>query len=151
MMLRAIAVAICCAFGAEAARACSCESSTPEAGFDRAQYVFTGTVVKTIGHEWWVDVERVWKGRDKLGKTVKLMDVYAGIDCAFFFKDGESYLFFAILAKGNRHPFYHPQVCNWTRSLHSTRITAAGGDSIWLEDLIARDHGPGEPPLNQGP
>lgn len=144
--LRALAIVICCAFGAEAARACSCEPSSPEAGFDRAQYVFTGKVVKAVGHEWWVEVERVWKGREKLGQTVKLMDVYAGIDCEFFFKVDERYLFFAILAKGNRYPFYHPQVCNWTRSLHSTRVSADDGNSLWLEDLIVRNHGPGEPP-----
>jgi hypothetical protein len=150
-MLMAIACMIGCAFAAAAARACSCEPSTPEAGSDRAQYVFTGTVVKTVGHQWWLDVERVWKGHDKLDKTVRLMDAYVGIDCETFFKVGERYLVFAILAKGNRHPFYHPQVCNWTRPLHSERVLADDGESLWLEDLIVRNHGPGEPPLSQNP
>jgi hypothetical protein len=106
--------------------------------------------VKADAHAWLVEVERVWKGREKLGRTVKLMDVYATTDCEFFFHSGQRYLFFAILAKGGREVFYHPQVCNWNKALQSTRVPAGeGNESLWLEDLIARDHGPGEPPRDE--
>jgi hypothetical protein len=134
---------------AGAAHACSCDPISPEAGFDRAQYVFAGKVVRAEGHTWQVEVERVWKGHEKLGRSVRLMDVYATIDCEFFFQLGQRYLFFTILAKGGRNVFYHPQVCNWTKPLQSTRVPAEGNESLWLEDLIARDHGPGEPPRDE--
>ena len=68
------------------------------------------------------------------------------MDCEFFFKEGERYLFFAIVAKGPRDVFYHPQVCNWTAPLQSRRVVTPDGASQWLEDLIIREHGPGEPP-----
>jgi hypothetical protein len=148
-LARLLMLASCWTWGAGAAHACSCDPISPEAGFDRAQYVFAGKVVKAETHTWQVEVERVWKGREKLGRTVRLMDVYAMIDCEFFFQPGQRYLFFAILAKGNRNVFYHPQVCNWTRPLQSTRVPAEGDESLWLEDLIARDHGPGEPPRDE--
>jgi len=140
-----LVLASCWMCEAGAAHACSCGPISPAAGFDRAQYVFAGKVVRAEAHTWLVEVERVWKGYEKLGRTVKLMDVYAAMDCQFFFQLGQRYLFFAILAKGGRDVFYHPQVCNWTRRLQSTRVRAQGDESLWLEDLIAREHGPGEP------
>ena len=148
-LARLLVLASCWMGEPSAAHACSCDPISPAAGFERAQYVFAGKVVSTEGHTWQVDVERVWKGREKLGRTVRLMDVYAMIDCEFFFQPGQRYLFFAILAKGNRNVFYHPQVCNWTRPLQSTRVPAEGNESLWLEDLIVRDHGPGEPPRDE--
>jgi len=138
--------ASCWMSAAGAAHACSCEPVSPAAGFDRAQYVFAGKVVRAEAHTWHVEVERVWKGHERLGRTVKLMDAYSSTDCQFFFQFGQRYLFFAILAKGGRDVFYHPQVCNWTKPLQSTRVPAQENESLWLEDLIAREHGPGEPP-----
>jgi hypothetical protein len=91
-------------------------------------------------------VDRVWKGEQKLTRKAKLMDAYAAMDCEFFFERGRRYIVFAILAKGGRDVFYHPQVCNWTRPLRSTLIHAQGSEALWLEDFIARRHGPGEPP-----
>jgi hypothetical protein len=132
--------------GVAPAHACSCERGAPSAGFDRAQYVFTGTVTEARAHTWVVEVERVWKGAEKLGHSVRLMDVYAQMDCQFFFAEGKRYLFFAIVAKSGRDVFYHPQVCNWTSPLRSTRVPTEGGDSVWLEDLIARERGAGAPP-----
>jgi hypothetical protein len=73
------------------------------------------------------------------------------MDCEFFFRLGQRYLFFTVLAKGGRHVFYHPQACNWTRPLQSTRVFAQGNESLWLEDLIVREHGPGEPPRDDRP
>jgi hypothetical protein len=133
-------------FDAAAAQACSCKAISPAGGFDRAQYVFTGEVVEAGTHTWVVDVDRVWKGRDKLTRLVRLMDVYSQTDCEFFFKKGERYVFFTILAKGAKDRFYHPQVCNWTSRLQSRRVTTDDGTSLWLEDLIVKEHGPGEPP-----
>jgi len=143
---RLVAVALCWLWGADAAHACSCEPMSPEGGFDHAQYVFTGKVVQAEAHQWLVEVDRVWKGEGKLTRTVRLMDVYAEMDCEFYFQLGQQYVFFAILAKGGRAVFYHPQVCNWTRPLQSTRVDAGGQESLWLEDLIVREHGPGESP-----
>ncbi|MGE0213088.1 MAG: hypothetical protein AB7S41_15470 [Parvibaculaceae bacterium] len=129
------------------AHACPCNASTPAEGFDRAQYVFTGTVAEAGAHTWTIDVEQVWKGREKLRPQARLMDVYAKMDCEFFFEKGRRYIVFAIVAKSGGDVFYHPQVCNWTRPLRSTRVSAGKNQSLWLEDLIALEHGPGEPPL----
>src|SRR4051794_22415130 len=107
-LLRLLVLVTCWLCGAGAAHACSCDPVTPEAGFDRAQYVFTGKVVQADQHEWLIEVESVWKGREKLGHTVKLKDAYAYTDCQFFFQPGQRYLFFAIVAKGGRDVFYHP-------------------------------------------
>jgi hypothetical protein len=49
---------------AGSAQARSCEKMSPAAGFERAQYVFTGKVVEAGTHTWVVEVDRVWKGRD---------------------------------------------------------------------------------------
>jgi hypothetical protein len=56
------------------------------------------------------------------------------------------HLFFAIVAKSGRDVFYHPQVCNLTSPLHSNRVATPDGASMWLEDLVVKQHGPGEPP-----
>jgi Tissue inhibitor of metalloproteinase len=145
-LMKLLVLAICLIWPIGAAHACSCRPITPETGFDQAQYVFTGKVVKAEHHIWLIEVERVWKGHDRLTRTVELMDVYAQMDCAFFFKLGQRYVVFAVLAKGGRKIFFHPQACNWTRPLRSTRVPAEGNESLWLEDLIVREHGPGEPP-----
>jgi len=97
--------------------------------------VFTGKVVRAEHHTWLVAVvSRVERPR-KLADTVRLMDVYAAIDCEFFFELGRSYLFFAILARGGREVFYYPQVCNWTRPLQSSRVVTKDNESLWIEDL----------------
>jgi hypothetical protein len=135
-----------CVWAAGNAHACSCEEITPAEGFSRAQFVFTGTVVEASAHIWTIEVDRVWKGRERLLRRARLMDVYAATDCEFFLESGQRYIVFAILAKGGRDKFYHPQVCNWTRPVQSTRVSVAGNQSVWLEDWIARERGPGEPP-----
>jgi len=83
-LLRLIVLAICWTWGTGAVQACSCEPISAQAGFDHAQYVFTGKVVQAEQHVWIVEIERVWKGHEKLRRTVKLMDVYARMDCEFF-------------------------------------------------------------------
>jgi hypothetical protein len=149
---RAVLLAFASAWlsAAGTAHACSCEKISPAEGFERAQYVFAGKVIEAGAHTWVVEVERVWKGRDTLTHKARLMDVYAKMDCESFFKEGERYLFFAIVAKGPRDVFYHPQVCNLTSPLRSRRVGAPDGASVWLEDLIMREHGPGEP-AGEGP
>lgn len=132
------------------AHACSCEASSPSRGFERAQYVFAGKVVETIDHSWTVDVERVWKGSEHLAARVRLLDVYAGIDCASYFETGRAYLFFVIVAKSSRYTYYQPQVCNWTSPLHSRRVPDGDG-SVWLEEFIVQKYGPGEPPRGEDP
>jgi hypothetical protein len=125
------------------AAGCPCADITPQEGFDRAQYVFTGTVAVAERHTWVVEPDRIWKG--SLPRSVRLMDVYAEIDCEFYFERGKRYLFYAIRAKSGRDVFYHPQVCNLTRPVQSKRIATADGTSLWLEELIAKEHGPGTP------
>lgn len=127
-----------------AVAACPCADINPQQGFDHAQYVFTGTVAVAEQHTWVVEPDRIWKG--SLPRSVRLMDVYAAIDCQFYFEHGKRYLFFAIRAKSGKHVFYHPQVCNLTSPIQSKRIATADGKSLWLEELIAKEHGPGVPP-----
>lgn len=137
-------VAALLAWGPAAVAGCRCEAISPQQGFDRAQYVFTATVAAAERHTWVVEPDRIWKG--SLPRSVRLMDVYAAIDCEFFFERGKRYLFFAIRAKSGRHVFYHPQVCNLTIPVQSRRVATADGKSLWLEELIAKEHGPGKPP-----
>jgi hypothetical protein len=132
------------------ANACSCKKISPDEGFDRAQYVFTGKVAEINGHTWTVDVDRVLKGADKLAKRVRLLDVYASIDCESYFELGRAYIFFAIVAKSSRYVYYQSEVCNWTRALRSTRVASPHGD-IWLEDLILERYGPGTAPMAEDP
>jgi hypothetical protein len=136
--------------GAGTAHACPCDQISPTQGFERAQYVFTGKIVETVGHTWTVDVDRVWKGADKLAGRVRLLDVYFGIDCAFYLNNEHTYLFFAIVAKSSRYVYYQPQVCNWTSALQSKRVVGPDG-SMWLEDLIVKNYGPGERPKGEDP
>jgi hypothetical protein len=113
--------------------------------------VFTGTVVEEAIHTWTVDVDRVWKGVDKLAARVRLLDVHNGIDCEFYFEPGRAYIFFAIVAKSSRYVYYQPEVCNWTRALRSTRVSSPHGP-VWLEDAIVDDHGSGGgPPKAEDP
>ncbi len=133
-----------------AAHACTCASLSPDQGFTRAEYVFTGTVVEEAGHTWTVAVDKVWKGAGNLAPHVHLLDVYDGIDCAFYFEPGRAYIFFAIVAKSSRYVYYQPEVCNWTRPLRSTRVPGPGGP-LWLEDAIVAEHGPGRPAMAQDP
>ena len=95
-----VAVAVLWIWGAGVAHACSCEEISPAEGFERAQYVFTGEVIEAGTHTWVVAVDRVWKGNEKFARRARLMDVYAGIECEFFFQLGQRYIVFAILAKG---------------------------------------------------
>src|SRR3954452_21984213 len=138
------------AVGTGSAHACPCDQISPVQGFERAQYVFTGKVVETIEHAWTVDVDRVWKGADKLAGRVRLLDVYSGIDCASYFEIERTYLFFAIVAKSTRYVYYQPQVCSWTSALQSKRVVGADG-SMWLEDFIVKNYGPGERPKAEDP
>jgi hypothetical protein len=149
MLVGQVALTIVWLGGAAAAHACSCKETSPAEGFNRAQYVFTGKVVEAGTHTWVVEVDRVWKGRETLTRSARLMDVYAKMECEFFFNKGERYLFFAILAKSPRDVFYHPQACNWTSPLRSRPVLTPEGVSLWLEDLIVSEHGPGEPPRDE--
>ena len=136
--------------GGGAAQACACDQISPAQGFERAQYVFKGKVVETIQHTWIVDVDRAWKGSESLAGRVRLLDVYAGIDCEFYFEPGREYLFFAIIAKSSRYVYYQPQVCNLTSALRSKRVPGADG-SVWLEDFIETTYGVGERPKAEDP
>jgi hypothetical protein len=68
-LCRLLVLAICWTAGTVAAQVCSCPPSSPEEGFNRAQYVFTGKVLRADQHVWLVEIERVWKGGEKLRRT----------------------------------------------------------------------------------
>jgi hypothetical protein len=140
-----------CLLGSEAAHACACADITPAEGFDRAEYVFTGKVAEATGHTWVVDVDRIWKGGDKLADLAHMLDVYAELDCEFFFALDRSYVFFAIRAKSGRYVWYQPQVCNLTSPLRSRRVRGPDGSAMWLEDFILASYGPGERPTVEDP
>jgi len=137
--------------GAAPARACACTDITPAQGFDRAEYVFTGKVAEATGHTWVVDVDRIWKGGDTLADQAHLLDVYAELDCEFFFALDQSYVFFAIRAKSGRYVWYQAQVCNLTSALRSRRVRGPDGTAMWLEDFIVATYGPGERPKVEDP
>ena len=92
-LCRLLILSTCWTVGTVAAQVCSCPPNSPDEGFDRAQYVFTGKVVSAQNHVWFVAVERVWKGQEKLRRTIKLMDVYARMDCEFFSSLGSAISF----------------------------------------------------------
>ena len=135
---------------AAAAAACKCIPQSPAEGFDKAQYVFTGTIVEAERHLWQVAVDRVWKGRAKLTPIVRLMDAHAATSCEQSFELGRSYLFYASLGKGvlgkNKALFFHPRICSWTSPLKSRSVTDNRAAPLWIEDLVIREHGPGELP-----
>ena len=117
-----------------------CASMFMRSGLSRSRFrplaiCLYGQVVEAEHHVWLVEVERVWKGHEKLRHTVKLMDVYARMDCEFFFELGQRYLFFAVLAKGGRDVFITRKPVRTSR-LQSTRVLAPGNESLWIEDLI---------------
>ncbi|HWG80599.1 MAG TPA: hypothetical protein VN681_12535 [Stellaceae bacterium] len=153
---RTIALAILsgfwlCALGAEPARACKCVDITPAQAFDQAEYVFTGKVAEATGHTWVIDVIRIWKGGDTLADRAHLLDVYAELDCEFFFALDQTYVFFAIRAKSGRYVWYQAQVCNLTSPLRSRQVRGPDGKPMWLEDFLVASHGPGERPKVEDP
>jgi hypothetical protein len=153
---RTIALAILggawiCLLGTGTARACKCVDITPAQGFEQAEYVFTGKVTEATGHTWVVDVDRIWKGGETLADRAHLLDVYAEMDCAFFFALDRSYVFFAIRAKSSRYVWYQPQVCNLTSPLRSHRVRGPDGTAMWLEDFIVARYGAGEAPKVEDP
>ena len=64
--------------------------------------------MKAEHHVWLVDVERVWKGHEKLHHTIKLMDVYARMECEFSFELGERSLFSAGAREGQMRGLLSP-------------------------------------------
>ena len=122
------------------ARACYCEKISPAEGFERLTLcIYRQGRGNRDAHMDRPGGPGLEGKRETLTHRARLMDVYAKMDCESFFKEGERYLFFAIVAKGPRDIFYHPQVCNWTSPLHSKRVVTPDGASVWLEDLIIRE------------
>ena len=133
-------------WSAGAAHACTCDAISPEAGFDRAQYVFTGKVIRADQHAWLIEVERVWKGGERLARTIKLMDVYATLPCEFFFQPGQRYVFFAILAKGGKRCFITRKPATGrdpcSRRACPSRATSRYGSRISSRASTARESSP---------
>jgi hypothetical protein len=103
-------------FSATETSACMCGAITPAQGFDQAQAVFTGKVIKVKKSEWTILVDRVWKG--EIEETITLHDAHRGSSCAAGYKRGESYLFLINVEKSEQKLVYSPQVCNWGTRLN---------------------------------
>jgi len=127
------------------ALACSCFYSRPSEGFDRAQAVFTGRIIKAEKSEWVVAVERVWKG--EMAERVTLRDAHAGTSCAAGYKKGARYLFLVDVVKSERGAVYSPQVCNWGTRLRAGRIEVGENTYAWVEDVVLKDRGEGKLPI----
>ncbi len=125
-------------FSASESFACVCRAITPAQGFDRAQAVFTGKVIKAKKSEWTVAVDRVWKG--DVEEIITLRDAHAGSSCASSYKRGESYLFLINVEKSKRAVVYSPQICNWGTRLKSAQVRFSEGTPYsWIEDLVLKD------------
>src|SRR5882672_6272730 len=144
-----LVLASCWMSAAGAAHACSCDPISPAAGFDRAQYVFAGKVARAEAHTWHVEVERVWKGHEKLARTVRLMDVYANDGLRVLFPAWAALSLFRDFGEGRSKRILSPAGLQLDQTLAIDGVPAQGNESLWLEDLIARDHGPGEPPRDE--
>jgi hypothetical protein len=134
-------------FAANKALACSCSFSHPSQGFDRAQAVFTGKVIKAKKSEWIIFVDKVWKG--EVEETITLRDAHAGTSCASGYKKGESYLFLVDVVKSESKTIYNPQVCNWGTRLNAARLEIGANTYAWVEDLVLKDRGEGKPPTKK--
>ena len=132
-------------FATHKAQACSCSFSPPSQGYDRAQAVFTGKVIKAKKAEWIIVVDRVWKG--EMEETVTLRDAHAGTSCAAGYKKGESYLFLVDVEKSEHKAIYNPQVCNWGTRLRAARFKVGENTYAWVEELVLKDRGEGKPPI----
>jgi hypothetical protein len=140
-----IIIFACFLFAANGVFGCSCGSYGPSEGFDRAQAVFTATVVKAKKAEWLVSIERVWKG--DVEPQIVLHDANPGSSCAFHFLRGVTYLFLIDVKTSNGVISYYPQVCNWTNRLKSDRIRFdQDGPYRLIEDWVLAGRGDGNPP-----
>jgi hypothetical protein len=129
---------------------CVCGAVTPSDGFDRAQAVFTGTVIKASKSTWTVSVQRVWKG--DVESVVTLRDAHAGTSCASSFRRGATYLFLVNVESVNGAVRYSPQVCNWTNRLKSDKVRfGEDGPSRWVEDWVLTGRGAGHAPQTHSP
>lgn len=128
---------------------CSCIFPTPTQGFDRAQAVFTGKVIKANENEWTVEVDRVWKG--DVESQIILFDAHPRSSCSTNnYKKGQSYLFLVNVENTSGITRYSPQVCNWGTRLRSSKVRLeSNGPARWIEDWVLRGHGKGSPPINQ--
>ena len=129
--------------------ACACMFSSPATGFDRAEAVFTGRVIKAGKSEWTVEVTRVWKG--DVESEVILFDAHARTSCSTSgYKKGRSYLFLVNVENRSGITLYSPQVCNWGTRLRSTKVRFEDkGPARWIEDWVLMGHGEGSPPINR--
>jgi len=57
--------------------------------------------------------------------------------------------FFAILAKGGSRSLLSPASVQLDETLAVDARARRGEEALWLEDLIAREHGPGEQPRDE--
>lgn len=127
---------------------CSCGATTPSQGFDRAQAVFTGTILNSKKSKWVVSVERVWKG--EVESQITLRDAHAGSSCASQFKKGVGYLFLVNVEKTAGLIAYTPQVCNWGTRLNATKVGFGDqGPYRWTEDWVLMDRGEGTVPTKK--
>jgi hypothetical protein len=134
-------------FTASESSACTCGAIKPSQGFDQAQAVFTGKVIKAKKSGWAIIVDRVWKG--EIEETITLRDAHAGSSCASGYKRGESYLFLINVEESQQKVVYSPQICNWGTRLRSAKVEFEGTPASWIEDLVLKDRGAGTAPMKK--
>jgi hypothetical protein len=134
-------------FTASESFACMCGAITAAQGFDQAQAVFTGKVIKAKKSEWIVVVDRVWKG--EVEETITLRYAHPRSSCAAGYERGESYLFLINVEKSEHKVVYSPQICNWGTRLKSAKVEFEGTPATLIEDLVLKDRGTGKPPTKK--
>jgi hypothetical protein len=136
-------------FSASKSSACLCGAITAAQGFDQAQAVFSGKVIKAKKSTWTVVVDRVWKG--EVEERITLHDALPGSSCAGGYERGESYLFLINVEESEHGVVYSPQICNWGTRLKSTKVEFEGSPATLIEDLVLKDRGAGKPPMKKVP
>ncbi len=134
-------------FNASKCFACVCSYTPPSQGFDRAQAVFTGKVIKAKQSEWIIAVDKVWKG--EVEEIITLRGTHAGTSCASSYKKGESYLFLVDVVEAGSRIIYNPQVCNWGIKLKTARLEVSENTYAWVGDVVLKDRGEGKPPIKK--
>lgn len=130
--------------GASHASACACEIPSVDESFDTSDAVFTGRVTKARKSKWTIAVNRVWKGEVK--ETILLKDSHAGSSCSSKYAANESYLFFVRSEVKGKRKIYFTRPCQWSTKLKSIQEDLGEKGKFWIEDLILKGRGEGQPP-----
>ena len=130
---------------------CTCGAISPAQGFEQAEAVFTGSVIRSRKSQWRIKVERVWKG--DVESEVIVFDAYAGSSCSTSgYKRGTNYLFLVNVESARGLTRYSPQVCNWGTQLKFSMVSFLDeGPAKFIEDWVLEGRGEGRSPNRRTP